>query len=103
MEGKSDTIRRRSIITFSLVPGNHLLIILNAFRSIARAISRWLCWCNGGMRCRASDIAFEALHVDVRLSAAFGDPKPGTVAASWWAGREIGDLEGCEAFPGCAM
>ena len=72
------------------VINNHLLSTLNAFTLIFPAVYWCLSWGNGRSGCSAGDVAFETLHVHIRLAAVVGYPEPGACTAGGGTGGEGG-------------
>lgn len=68
------------------VINNHLLSPTNTFRFILTTIHRRFRRRNRRGRCRASDFAFETLHVHIRLAAVVRYPEPGACAAGGGTG-----------------
>ena len=78
------------------VINNHLLSAPYTLRFILTTIHRRFRCSKWGCRSRVGDVAFETLHVHVRLAAVIRHPEPGTCAAGGGTGGEGGgDGVGC--------
>ena len=72
------------------IVNNHLLSAPYTFRFILPAIHRRFRCSNRGSRRRIGDVAFEPLHVHIRLAAVIGHPEPSAGAAGGGTGGEGG-------------
>jgi len=93
------TVRYLNIISFSLSNRNHLLGTPDTVVEVG-TVPRRLGGSKPPVRVGVSHLAFESLHVHVRLSTAPWNPKPGTSAPSIRARWKVGrDLISGDTFP----